>query len=100
MQITKDLKEPVAQEAQVGLCSCNEFGSILQGMITPLQAGSSLNHVGSCSPNYPCRVYTVPIRAAALPVWARGCVDTYSTNTAAEIFHTALCVVGLSSRFV
>lgn len=46
MQITEDLKEPVAGEAQVGLYSCNESRPIL----SPLQAGSLLNHVGSCSP--------------------------------------------------
>lgn len=50
MQITKDLKEPVALEAQVGPSSSNEFGPIPQGMISPLQAGSLLNQVGSCSP--------------------------------------------------
>lgn len=50
MQITKDHKEPVAGDAQVGLHSWNEFGLIEEGMISPLQTGSLLNHVGSCGP--------------------------------------------------
>ena len=93
MQITKTLQEPVAGETQVGLCSCSEIGPILQGMISSLQAGGLLNHVGGCSQsNYPHCVYTVPIRAAGLPVWTQGCVDTYSINTSLERFFISLDV--------
>lgn len=91
MQITKTLKEPVAGKTRVGLCSCSEIGPILQGMISSLQAGSLLNHVGGCSQtNYPHCVYTVAIRAAGLPVWTQGCVDTYSINTSLERFFISL----------
>ena len=91
MQITKTLKEPVAGKTQVGLCSCSEIGPILQGMIRSLQAGGLLNHVGGCSQsNYPHCVYIVPIRAAGLPVWTQGCVDTYSINTSLERFFISL----------
>lgn len=91
MQITKTLKEPVAGKIQVGLCSCSEIGPILQGMISALQAGGLLNHVGGCSQsNYPHCVYTVPIRAAGLPVWTQGCVDTYNINPSLERFFISL----------
>ena len=56
MQITKTLQEPVAGETQVGLCSCSEIGPILQGMISSLQAGGLLNHVGKMVVSNGCNV--------------------------------------------
>ena len=40
--------------------------------------------------NYPLCVYTVPIRAAGLPVWTQGCVDNYSINTSLQRFFISL----------
>lgn len=90
MQITKTLKEPVAGKTGRSVqLQWNWTHS--PGNDSSLQAGSLLNHVGGCSQsNYPHCVYTVAVRAAGLPVWTQGCVDTYSINTSLERFFISL----------